>query len=149
MAQNFQDGPQFKELKKLAGRNVEFTGKVNFQKLKELLQKAKAFIFAAEEDFGIAPVEAQACGVPVIAYGKGGALETVVKDKTGIFFHSQTPRAVAEAVKEFEQKEELFDPRVIKKNAERFSASRFRREIKEFILEKVEEFKGEALPPRG
>ncbi len=97
------------------------------------MQRGKAFIFAAEEDFGILPVEAQACGTPVIAYGKGGALETVIENKTGIFFKEQTVESLIEAVKVFEKDEDRFDCNEIRKNAERFCKERFKREFREFV----------------
>jgi glycosyltransferase involved in cell wall biosynthesis len=100
--------------------------------LARYLQKARAFIFAAEEDFGIVPVEAQACGTPVIAYGKGGVLETVLDGKTGIFFHEQNADSIIAAVNEFERAGG-FNPAEIRKNAERFSIVRFRREFQEFV----------------
>jgi glycosyltransferase involved in cell wall biosynthesis len=132
------DGPDFKKIKKKAKKNIELLG---FQKdniLKEHLQKAKAFIFAAEEDFGILPVEAQACGTPVIAFGKGGVLETVVENKTGIFFKEQTINSIIEAVNIFEKRQDEFEPNEIRKNSLRFSTDRFRKEFREFV-EKVME----------
>ncbi len=136
------DGPNFEKIKKKAGKNVELLGYQPFEVLKDYMQRSKAFIFAAEEDFGIVPVEAQACGTPVIAYGKGGVLETVVGGKTGIFFKEQTVESLVEAVKNFEQREDVFDPLQIRKNAERFSKERFKREFKEFVDKQVEEFFG-------
>ncbi|MEO1924228.1 MAG: glycosyltransferase, partial [Nautiliaceae bacterium] len=108
--------------------------------VKEYMQKAKAFIFAAEEDFGIAPVEAQACGTPVIAFGKGGTLETVIDGTTGIFFKEQTPESLIEAIKSFEKKENKFNSQVIRKHAEKFSKERFKKEFKQFVETKIEEF---------
>jgi glycosyltransferase involved in cell wall biosynthesis len=102
------------------------------------MQKAKAFIFAAEEDFGIVVVEAQACGTPVIGFGKGGALETIVEGKTGLFFREQTIESLKEAVQRFEQVS--FDPAVIRTHAERFSAERFRREFAELVYGHWEQF---------
>ncbi|WP_254655338.1 glycosyltransferase family 4 protein [Selenomonas sp. oral taxon 137] len=83
------DGPEFGKIKKKAGSNVTLLGYQPFEVLRDKMQKAKAFVFAAEEDFGIIPVEAQACGTPVIAYGRGGALETVIPGRTGVFFISK------------------------------------------------------------
>lgn len=153
------DGPDFGKVKSRAGRNIEFLGFQEDRILREYMQKARAFVFAAEEDFGILPVEAQACGTPVIAFGKGGVTETVIpynntcrgesptrpdagteKAPTGIFFHEQTPEALIEAVKRFEAAEDTFDPRLIRRNAERFSIERFRREFKEFVDTKIKEF---------
>lgn len=136
------DGPDFKKVKSKAGKNVELLGYQPFEVLKDYMQRAKAFIFAAEEDFGIAPVEAQACGTPVIAYGKGGATETVVDGKTGIFFSEQTAESITEAVRHFEKMEDKFDPTSIRQNAERFSKERFKKEFKEFVDKKMEEFFG-------
>ncbi len=127
------DGPDFKKIKSKAGPNVELLGYQDFEVLKNYMQRAKAFIFAAEEDFGITPVEAQACGTPVVAYGKGGVLETVIEDKTGIFFKEQTKESLAEAVERFERIQSKFDCNEIRKNAERFSKDRFKREFKNFV----------------
>ena len=136
------DGPDFEKVKKKAGKNVELLGYQPFEVLKDYMKRAKAFIFAAEEDFGIVPVEAQACGTPVIAYGRGGVTETVVNGKTGIFFRKQTVESLIEAIKSFEKKENVFDPLEIRKNAEKFSKERFKKEFKEFVDKKIEEFFG-------
>jgi len=132
------DGPEFGKAKAAAGGNVEFLGYRDDGVMKDYMQRAKAFVFAAEEDFGIAPVEAQACGTPVIAYGKGGAKETIVEDKTGLFFNEQTPESLIEAVNRFESTPGAFVPSEIRRNAERFSIERFKREFKEFVEEKAE-----------
>jgi len=134
------DGPEFEKIKKKAGKNIELLGYQPFEVLKDYMQRAKAFIFAAEEDFGIVPVEAQACGTPVIAYGKGGVTETVVDKKTGIFFKEQTIESLIETVRNFEQIEDKFDPLEIRKHTEKFSKERFKREFKEFVDKKIEEF---------
>ena len=136
------DGPDLEKIKKKAGKNVEILGYQPFEILKDYMQRAKAFIFAAEEDFGIVPVEAQACGTPVIAYGKGGVTETVIDGKTGIFFEEQTVESLIKAIKNFEKKEELFNPLEIRKNAEKFSKERFKKEFKEFVNKKIEDFFG-------
>jgi len=146
------DGPELRRCQKLAGRNVEFMGRVEDDRLARLYAGCRAFIFPGEEDFGIAPVEAQACGRPVIAYGKGGALETVIAPNgengpepgqcTGLFFASQTVEALVEAVKHFELVENRFDPSFVRRHAEGFAAQRFTREITAFIAEKLAEFSG-------
>ena len=134
------DGPEFERIRKNATKNVEILGYQPFEVLKEYMKTAKAFIFVAEEDFGIVPVEAQACGTPVIAYGKGGVTESVINGETGIFFEEQTANALVEAIKKFEKLEDKFDPLKIRRNAERFSKDRFKREFKVFVEEKIEEF---------
>lgn len=135
------DGPDFKKIKDKAGKNVTLLGYQPFEVLKEHMQKAQAFIFAAEEDFGITPVEAQACGTPVIAYGKGGALETVVGiDKvnpTGVFFEEQTVESICKAVGKFEDEKEKIGYKICRENAERFGNERFLDEIKECVNHKV------------
>lgn len=128
------DGPEFEKLQKIAKSNIEFVGFVDASKLKTYMQKAKAFVFAAEEDFGIIPVEAQACGTPVIAFRKGGTLETVIENKTGVFFQEQNPQKIKEAIVNFEQIK--FDPQIIRDHAMKFSKQRFENEIKEFVEDK-------------
>jgi glycosyltransferase involved in cell wall biosynthesis len=96
------------------------------------LQRAKAFIFAAEEDFGIAPLEAQACGTPVLAFAKGGACETVVDGVTGWHFHQQTADAICEVVDQFEISPGHFDPVRLRAHAEQFSTANFRR-FRQFV----------------
>ncbi len=132
------DGPEFSNIQKLAGKNVKFLGAQPSTIVKEYLQKARGFVFASNEPFGIVSIEAQACGTPVIAFGKGGALETVLENQTGVFFKSQTVEALQDAVERFEQM--TFDPGVIRKNAERFSTERFRLEFKEFVDAAWQEF---------
>jgi len=136
------DGPDFEKIKRKAGKNVELLGYQPFEVLKNCMQRAKAFIFSAEEDFGIVPVEAQACGTPVIAYGKGGATETVIEGETGLFFKEQSVESLIEAVRKFETMEDKFDSGIIRENAEKFSKERFKREFKEFVDRRIEEFFG-------
>jgi glycosyltransferase involved in cell wall biosynthesis len=138
------DGPEMSRIKARAGRNVEIIGHQPFAVMKDLLAGARGFMFAAEEDFGIAPVEAQACGTPVIAYGRGGIRDTVVPGETGIFFDQQTPEAVIGAVDEFERVDR-FEPRRVRLNAERFSTVRFRREFERVVAAKLAE--GESSGP--
>lgn len=134
------DGPSRSDLEKIANKNITFTGYLANQELNDCMKNARAFIFSAEEDFGIVNVEAQACGIPVIALGRGGALETVIKDTTGIFFHRQDVPSLIAAIKEFLSKEATFDPRVIRKNAEQFPRERFEREFKKFVDDAWERF---------
>lgn len=132
------DGPDFKAIKKIAKSNIELLGFVDSTKLIGYLQKAKAFVFAAEEDFGIIPVEAQACGTPVIGFGKGGLNETVINNKTGVLFYKQTPKDIVDAVNHFESLS--LSTEEIRKNAERFSKERFEEEMLNFVNSKFEEF---------
>ena len=127
------EGPDLPLVRRAAGANVRILGHQSDAEMRRLLQSAKAFVFAAEEDFGITPVEAQACGTPVIAYGRGGVLETVIgldgDQPTGIFFREQTAAALVEAVRTFERNAHRFDPRHIRDNALRFAPERFRRRL--------------------
>ena len=133
------DGPQFDKVKQAATPNITILGYQPFDVLRDHMQRAKAFVFAAEEDFGIIPVEAQACGTPVIAFGKGGALETVIDGKTGVLFHEQTEAAIRNAVTQFETQFN-FEPRNIRQHAESFSTERFNSQFKAFVDEKSADF---------
>ncbi len=132
------DGPDTEKIKNLAKENVILLGYQGSESLVKYMQKAKAFVFAAEEDFGIIPVEAQSCGTPVIAFGKGGVCETVVADKTGVFFDKQEPDAIIDAVERFEK--QSFNPQEIRTNAERFSTEVFEKEFKKFVEDKYATF---------
>jgi len=131
------DGPDMAKVKAVAGPNVEILGHQSPAALVDYMQRARAFLFAAQEDFGISPVEAQACGTPVIAYGRGGALETIrdvnEPNATGLFFHGQTPDAIVESVLEFERRAAEFTPRACRENAERFSVEVFRERYRDFV----------------
>lgn len=131
------DGPGFEELTASAQgfNNIKILGYLSFDELRSYLEKAKAFIFAAEEDFGIAPVEALACGTPVIAYGKGGALETVIENETGIFFHSQTAEAIRSSVRRFESIPWGTKPALCRAQAERFAPDIFRQRFASIVRE--------------
>lgn len=138
------EGPDFEKIKAKAGKNVILMGYQSFDVLKDHMQRAKAFVFAAEEDFGIAPLEAQACGTPVIAFGKGGALETVrglgIKDKpTGIFFDKQIKDSLIDAVNKFEQQSNLIKYEDCRENALNFSVEKFNLNIKKLIEAKLSE----------
>ncbi|HCA0921189.1 TPA: glycosyltransferase, partial [Klebsiella pneumoniae] len=138
------DGTEMDKIKKKAGSNVEILGYQPNDIMTEYMRKAKAFIFAAEEDFGITPVEAQACGTPVIAFGKGGALETIRPygeiNPTGVFFQEQEPISVKEAVEFFDNIHQFLTPHNCRENALRFSEQRFKNEINSYISEKWELF---------
>lgn len=144
-------GPDMEKIKAKAGINIELLGYQSFENMKSIIQKAKAYIFAAEEDFGIAPIEAQACGIPVIAFGKGATLETIVgsyagmndvKDSdTGIFFEEQTVGSLLNAVELFEGNRAKFDKDIIRNNALRFSKERFEKEFEERINSIYREWK--------
>jgi glycosyltransferase involved in cell wall biosynthesis len=131
------DGPDFDKIKRLAGSNVTLLGYQKFDVLKDHLARAKAFIFAAEEDFGIAPLEAQASGTPVIAFGKGGALETIqgleAEKPTGVFFDHQSVESLGSAVALFEEKAQLISAQACTDNAQRFSDKRFIQEFESYI----------------
>jgi glycosyltransferase involved in cell wall biosynthesis len=131
------EGPEAPRIRALAGTNVEFMDELPREQLRELLRGARAFIFAAEEDFGILPVEAQACGTPVIAYGRGGALETVRNigspRPTGLFFATQTADDIAATVIEFDALQQNVAAVDCRDNAQQFSVPRFGREMREFV----------------
>lgn len=161
------DGPEARHVREAAEglANVNFVGEVPRDELRGLLRGARAFLFAAEEDFGILPVEAQACGTPVIAFGKGGATETVIPviadaraaipsalspqlanfEPTGAFFFEQTPEAIAAAVVDFDRHIAAdIDPAACRTNAERFSAARFRQEMRTYVTNAYGEFRAAA-----
>ncbi len=135
------DGPDFDKIKAKSGTNVTLLGYQPNPVLVDYLQRAKAFIFAAEEDFGILPLEAQACGTPVIAYGKGGALESVRglehEKPTGLFFPEQTTDAICQAINKFADRAAAFSADDCAENAARFGVQRFRNEFKQFVEEKL------------
>jgi glycosyltransferase involved in cell wall biosynthesis len=137
------DGPERKKIERTATKNIEFLGFQPSVKMREYVQKAKGFVFAAIEDFGIAPVEAMAAGTPVIAYGEGGSLETVLPEITGHFFFDQSASSLIDAVKQFE--EMAFDPKQCSSHAEQFSHARFCRQFQTFVLDRYIEFKNKVL----
>lgn len=124
-------GPDEAALRKRAKKNIEFTGFLSDESMKKYYAEARAFIFPAEEDFGIVPVEAMASGRPVIAFEKGGAAETVIEGITGTFFSEQTPQCLIDAVKNFDP--EKYDSEKIRRHAEKFSRERFKKEFKETV----------------
>ncbi len=134
------DGPEMKRIKSLAAKNIEIVGYQTDDNLKKYIQKAKAFVFAAVEDFGIIVVEAMACGTPVIALNKGGVAESVVHGNTGIFFKEQSVESIQEAVTQFEKDFYKFDCSVIRGHAEKFDRKIFETRISAFVNQKVKEF---------
>jgi glycosyltransferase involved in cell wall biosynthesis len=133
-------GPDFEKIRKIAEghSNIEIMGYQSFDNLKINMQKAKGFIFAAEEDFGITPVEAQACGTPVIGYGKGGLLDTVIENETGVFFNRQTSEELIKALERFETLS--LDSNKIRQHALNFSNEAFAEKFKAFINESTSNF---------
>ncbi|HQT80279.1 MAG TPA: glycosyltransferase, partial [Rhodopila sp.] len=119
------DGGQRAELMRLAGPTIRFLGRVDDNELRAAYRGCRALVFPGEEDFGIVPLEAMASGRPVLAYGRGGALETVVPGETGLLFQEQTPEALIDAVRRYEATESLFDPDMIAAHAGAFSGDRF------------------------
>jgi glycosyltransferase involved in cell wall biosynthesis len=143
-------GDDYDRLKAMAPPNVEIAGSLSHDKLLETVRSARAFLFAAEEDFGIAPVEAQACGVPVIAYGRGGALETIrgvwtgevsPHHVTGVFFQRQEMSYVLDAIRFFESREEIFTPAACVENSHRFAPNVVRRDFMEVASSAWQSFK--------
>jgi glycosyltransferase involved in cell wall biosynthesis len=123
------DGPERRNLEARAGSNVQFVGHVSAAQKRDYLERARAFVFAAREDFGIAPVEAMSAGIPVLAYGVGGARETVIDGETGLFFDEQSPSSIEDAVRRFENGSAVNDFRAIRAHADQFSSVRFRDEF--------------------
>jgi len=133
------EGSYEKELKRQAGSNIEFLGRLGDEKLSELYARCKALIFPGEEDFGIAPLEAASAGRPTIAFRGGGALETIVDGETGIFFDEHTVESLKSAVRRFEDLK--FDKEKIRSHALSFSKKAFKEKIRRFVKEKYREFK--------
>ncbi len=144
------DGPELARITALAGKNIEILGFQPLEVVRCHLERAKAFVFAALEDFGIAPLEAQACGTPVIAYGRGGALETICdwnsEQPTGLFFPRQEASALVAAVNRFEQLQKRFSAENCRRNALRFSIDTFRSRFSALIQKYVDEFPERDLP---
>lgn len=138
------DGSDMRKIKAKATANIEILGYQPNSVMEEYMRNAKAFIFAAEEDFGITPVEAQACGTPVIAFGKGGSLETVrplgVNMPTGMFFEQQNISSLISAVNLFTENQELFEPANCRANALKFSVERFKNEMNNYVSQKWKDF---------
>lgn len=131
------DGRDRGPLQRMARSNVRFAGRLPDEELRGLLARCRAFIFPGEDDFGIAPLEAQAAGRPVIAYAAGGALETVVVSRTGLFFHEASAAALAEVVRRFDQQD--FDPQTIRCHAQTFDTEVFKAQFQAFVATKLGE----------
>jgi glycosyltransferase involved in cell wall biosynthesis len=147
------DGPQASRLRELAGPNVSFVGFVSDEELRLLMATARAFIFAAEEDFGIIPVEAMSEGTPVLALARGGVRETVTASllrRTGMFFLHPTPEEIAACVRAFVDEEDTFLPENCRIQASRFSPERFRTEFTAFIDQTMEKhsWRAEIITPK-
>lgn len=143
------DGPELASLRRIAGPNVEFLGRLSDEDLRANLAGCRAMLFPGEEDFGIAPVEAQSFGKPVIAYASGGALETVrgslttgefIQNPTGVFFHEQTSSSLVKAILEFERTEKVFSPELIHNHSLQFDRSVFKKSISEFVASAWKDF---------
>ena len=136
------DGPELGRVARLAGPNVQLLGECPDSVVEDHMQRCKAFVFAADEDFGITPVEAQAAGAPVIAYGTGGVTETVVSGETGIFFPQQTVESLEAAVRSFEAGAHRFHPERLRRWAEKFGRPRFKREFAALVDREWTAFRG-------
>ena len=148
------EGQDEKRLKEMAKPNIHFEGWLDISQIRSHFNRCRAFVFCGEEDFGITPLEAQAMGKPVIAFGRGGALETVIPDNrswkpetgipqastyqpTGVFFYEQTPEALINAIKHFESIEPQFDSVAIRNHAQKFDSSVYTKRMKNFIQGKI------------
>lgn len=144
------DGQERARAQALAGPNTTFLGRVDHDVLRDHMQRARALLFAAEEDFGIVPVEAMACGTPVIAFGRGGVLDTVrgLDDTgpTGVFFDAQTEEGVRDAVARFEAAADRFDPERIRARASEFAIERFRERFRSVVSDAWSRFRASSTP---
>lgn len=136
-------GPEMERVREVAGANVTLMGYQSDEVLRQYMQRARAFVFAAEEDFGIAPIEAQACGTPVIAFARGGVLETIRglehEKPTGVFYPEQSIDSIVSAVRTFETHRQRISASNCRSNAERFGGERFKQEIKAFVEARIRE----------
>ncbi len=136
-------GPEMERVREVASANVTLMGYQSDEVLRQYMQRARAFVFAAEEDFGIAPIEAQACGTPVIAFARGGVLETIRglehEKPTGVFYPEQSVDSIVAAVRTFETHHQRISASNCRSNAERFGGERFKQEIKAFVEARIRE----------
>ncbi len=135
------DGPDLPRIKSIAKKNVKILGRVSDKDLVDLYSNCRAFLFPQMEDAGIVPLEAMASGRPVIAFNKGGSLNTMIEGKTGVFFDSQTVDSLTDAIQRFEKKS--FDPKFLRKHAEEFDIEKFKRKVKEYAEGEWKEFKNQ------
>jgi len=152
-------GEEMPTLQKLAGPTISFLGFQPDDLVREQLRSCRALLFPGEEDFGLTPIEAQASGRPVIAFGRGGALETVAglypgepaspETSSGVFFAEQTAKALADAILAFEEIENKFDPMFIRRQVDRFDVSHFQTNFRASVAEKVAQFQRPATRPEG
>jgi glycosyltransferase involved in cell wall biosynthesis len=140
------DGREFGRISKLAQPNIRLMGHQPDEVIRDLLRKARGYIHAAEDDFGITPVEAQAAGCPVIAYAKGGVLETVIEGKTGFFYPRQDVDSLIAAVRQFEAERQNLSSEIIRQNAWRFGKQRFKDEFAQFVEAKWAVFRRKSTP---
>lgn len=131
------DGEQYQELKNNENENIKILGRQSWAECVLYLKKSKALIFPGVEDFGMVPVEAMASGTPVLAYGKGGALETVVEGTSGLLFYEQTTIALNDCIDRFESSIDKFDPVKLREHAEKFSKNTFKKKFKAFVESKI------------
>jgi glycosyltransferase involved in cell wall biosynthesis len=147
------EGTQLRSLRRMASGNVEFAGYCAPERVAEIISKARAFVFASREDFGIAPLEAQACGTPVVAYTGGAARETIrgldSTEPTGVLFGQQTVESLQRGVQEFEQSGTRILPDVCRRNAQGFSPDRFRRELRGYVEAAIEQRQREQPSTQG
>lgn len=137
-------GDEEKRLRSMAGPTVEFKGGgLSDEEVRSYYLRAKAFLFPGEEDFGITPVEAQSAGTPVLAYGRGGACETVVDGRTGLLFHAQTVDSLAECIEKFEAEGVACTKEEIRAHSLRFSEERFEAQLREYCARRVEDWRRE------
>ena len=133
------DGPQYSKLNRGSGKNIRFVGRISDAELNRCLSRCRALVFPGEEDFGLVVVEAHACGRPVIALARGGALETVVPELNGLFFAEETVQSLTDAIQRFLAIESEFQPQLIRETATPFDENRFSAEVRSFISDKTEE----------
>ena len=132
------DGPQKKALQSISNSNITFLEYQSDESIKKLIQSAQATVFAANEDFGITPVESQACGTPVIALNRGGYKETITPNKTGVLYANQTVKSLIDGICKFAEIEDTFDSELIRQNSIRFGTQRFRDQIITFVNDKMD-----------